>query len=225
MEIMDACCTDKACAIDLLRKRQTVTLRAVLIVNAVMFGVEFVSGLLVGSVALLADSLDMLGDAFIYGFSLYVVARDGVWKARAAVAKAAVMGLFGAFVLGEVLFKLAYPQPPASEAMGAVGALALIANAFCFALLWRHRAEDINMRSVWLCSRNDLLANALVLAAALAVWGLGSAWPDTCAGAMICALFLRSALMVSREAREELARHRAQPSLQQTQDTFLPGPG
>ena len=118
-----------------------------------------------------------------------------------------------------------YPQPPASEAMGAVGALALIANAFCFALLWRHRAEDINMRSVWLCSRNDLLANALVLAAALAVWGLGSAWPDTCAGAIICALFLRSALIVAREAREELARQRAQPSLQQAQQTFLPGPG
>jgi len=225
MEAMDTCCTDKACAIDLLRKRQTATLRAVLIVNAAMFGVEFVSGLLAGSVALLADSLDMLGDALVYGFSLYVVARGDIWKARAAAAKAAVMALFGAFVLGEVLFKLAYPQAPASEAMGAVGALALIANACCFALLWRHRAEDINMRSVWLCSRNDLLANALVLAAALAVWGLGSAWPDTAAGALICVLFLRSALVVAREAREELARQQAQPSPQQTQRTFLPGPG
>lgn len=225
METMDTCCTGKACAIDLLRKRQTATLRAVLIVNAAMFGVEFVAGLLVGSVALLADSLDMLGDALVYGFSLYVVARGDIWKARAAAAKAAVMALFGAFVLGEVLFKLAYPQAPASEAMGAVGVLALIANASCFALLWRHRAEDINMRSVWLCSRNDLLANALVLAAALAVWGLGSAWPDTAAGALICVLFLRSALVVAREAREELARERAQPSLQQTQQTFLPGPG
>jgi Co/Zn/Cd efflux system component len=190
-----------------------------------MFGVEFVAGLLAGSVALIADSLDMLGDALVYGFSLYVVARDSVWKARAAVAKAAVMGLFGAFVLGEVLFKLTYPQPPAFEAMGAVGALALIANAGCFALLWRHRAEDINMRSVWLCSRNDLLANALVLAAALAVWGLGSAWPDTCAGAIICALFLRSALVVAREAREELAHHRATLSPQQPDKTLLPGPG
>src|SRR3972149_7295345 len=127
MEIMDACCTDKACAIGLLRKRQTVTLRAVLIVNAVMFGVEFVSGLLVGSVALLAYSPDILGDAFIYGFSLYVVARDGVWKARAAVAKAAVMGLFGTFVLAQVIYKLVVPQTPTFEAMGAVGGLALIA--------------------------------------------------------------------------------------------------
>jgi cation diffusion facilitator family transporter len=219
---MDDCCTDKAWAIDLLRKRQTATLRAVLIVNTVMFGVEFVFGLLAGSVALLADSLDMLGDALVYGFSLYVVARDDVWKARVAVAKAAVMGLFGAFVLGQVIYKFVYPQTPTFEAMGAVGALALVANAACFVLLWRHRAEDINMRSVWLCSRNDLLANALVLAAALAVWGLGSAWPDTCAGAFICALFLRSALVVAREARQELARHR---SLPQAQETFLPGPG
>jgi len=222
---MDACCTDKACALDLLRRRQTVTLRVVLLVNAAMFGVEFVAGLLAGSVALLADSLDMLGDALVYGFSLYVVARGDVWKARAAVAKAAVMGLFGTFVLGQVIYKLVFPQTPTFEAMGAVGVLALIANAYCFALLWRHRAEDINMRSVWLCSRNDLLANALVLAAALAVWGLGAAWPDICAGAMICTLFLRSALMVAREARAELARHRAQSSLQQAQETFLPGPG
>ena len=224
-EVMDACCTDKACAVDLLRKRQTVTLRAVLLVNAGMFGVEFAAGLLAESVALLADSLDMLGDSLVYGFSLYVVARDDVWKARAAVAKAAVMGLFGAFVLGQVIYKLVYPQTPTFEAMGAVGALALAANAACFTLLWRHRAEDINMRSVWLCSRNDLLANALVLAAALAVWGLGSAWPDTCAGAFICALFLRTALVVAREARQELARERAKPSLQRAQEIILPGPG
>ncbi len=221
MKIMDDCCTDKACAIEQLRRRQTVTLRAVLLVNAAMFGVEFVAGLLAGSVALLADSLDMLGDALVYGFSLYVVSRDDVWKARAAVAKAAVMGLFGAFVLGQVIYKLVYPQAPVFEAMGAVGALALVANAACFVLLWRHRAEDINMRSVWLCSRNDLLANALVIAAALAVWGLGAAWPDTCAGAIICALFLRSALVVAREARKELATL----SPQQPDKTFLPGPG
>ena len=225
MENMDSCCTDKACAIDQLHRRQTVTLRAVLLVNAAMFGVEFVAGLLAGSVALLADSLDMLGDALVYGFSLYVVARGDVWKARAAVAKAAVMGLFGAFVLGQVIYKLVFPQTPTFEAMGAVGALALVANAACFAMLWRHRAEDINMRSVWLCSRNDLLANALVLVAAVAVWALGSAWPDTCAGAMICALFLRSALMVAREAREELAHHRVPRSPQQPDKTFLPGPG
>lgn len=210
---MDDCCIDKTSAIERLRERQAVTLRVVLLVNAGMFVVELVFGLLAGSMALLADSLDMLGDALVYGFSLYVISRGPVWKARAAVAKAAVMGLFGAFVLGQLLYRLIYPQVPSFETMGAVGALALVANGACFALLWRHRAEDINMRSVWLCSRNDLLANVLVLLAALAVWMLGSPWPDIVVGALICALFLRSALIVAREAREELRLNRAQPAL------------
>ena len=202
-ETMDDCCIDKADAIERLRERQAVTLRLVLLVNAGMFVVELVFGLLAGSVALLADSLDMLGDALVYGFSLYVIARGAVWKARAAVAKAAVMGLFGAFVLGQLVYKLVYPQLPTFETMGAVGALALVANGVCFALLWRHRAEDINMRSVWLCSRNDLIANASVLLAAWAVWMTLSPWPDIAVGALICAMFLRSAFLVAREARAE----------------------
>jgi Co/Zn/Cd efflux system component len=146
----------------------------------------------------------MLGDALVYGFSLYVVARGPVWKARAAVAKAGVMGLFGMFVLGQLMYKLVYPQPPVFEAMGMVGGLALIANGACFGVLWRHRAEDINMRSVWLCSRNDLIANVSVLVAAGAVWITRSAWPDIAVGALICAVFLRSAFLVAREARAHL---------------------
>lgn len=210
IETMDACCTEKACALERLRERQAATLRVVLLVNAAMFIVEFVSGLLAGSVAVLADSLDMLGDALVYGFSLYVVARGAVWKARAAVAKATVMGLFGVFVLAQLLYKLAHPQVPTFEAMGAVGALALIANGVCFALLWRHRAEDINMRSVWLCSRNDLIANTSVLVAAVGVWAMASPWPDIAIGALICAVFLRSAFVVAREARVELRMNHAQ---------------
>ncbi|MFA5891979.1 MAG: cation transporter [Actinomycetota bacterium] len=201
---MDDCCTDKACAVDGLRERQAATLRFVLLVNAGMFIVELVSGWLAGSVALLADSLDMLGDALVYGFSLYVVARGPVWKARAAVAKAAVMGLFGALVLGQLVYRLLFPQLPTFETMGAVGALALAANGVCFAVLWRHRAEDINMRSVWLCSQNDLIANVSVLLAASVVWLTRSPWPDVVVGALICAVFLRSARLVAREARLEL---------------------
>lgn len=208
---MDDCCIDKSCAIDRLRERQTATLRLVLLVNAGMFVVELVSGLLAGSVALLADSLDMLGDALVYGFSLYVVARGPLWKARAAVAKAAVMGLFGVFVLGQLVYKLFFPQVPTVETMGCVGALALAANGVCFALLWRHRAEDLNMRSVWLCSRNDLIANVSVLLAALAVWMTLSPWPDIVVGALICAVFLRSAFLVAREAHADLGLNRAQP--------------
>lgn len=209
---MEDCCTDKSCAVERLRERQASTLRLVLVVNAAMFVVELVSGLLAGSVALLADSLDMLGDALVYGFSLYVVARGPAWKARAAVAKAAVMGLFGAFVLGQLVYKLVHPQLPTFETMGAVGAVALAANGICFVALWRHRAEDINMRSVWVCSRNDLIANISVLLAAWAVWMTLSPWPDIAVGALICALFLRSAFLVAREARAELRLNRAHPA-------------
>ena len=208
---MDDCCIDKASAVERLRERQAATLRLVLFVNAAMFVVELISGLLAGSMALLADSLDMLGDSLVYGLSLYAVARGPVWKARAAVAKAAVMGLFGMFVFGQLVYKLVYPQLPTVEAMGAVGALALAANSVCFALLWRHRAEDINMRSVWLCSRNDLIANVSVLLAALAVWKTFSPWPDIAVGALICAVFLRSAFLVAREARAEMQLNHLQP--------------
>jgi len=201
---MDDCCTDKSLSLARLRERQTMTLWLVLAVNAAMFVVELVSGLLAGSVALVADSLDMLGDALVYGFSLYVVALGAVWKARAALAKAAVMGLFGVFVLTQILHKILYPQVPTVEIMTGIGLLALAANAACFGLLWRHRAEDINMRSVWLCSRNDVVANASVLLAAAGVWATLSPWPDVLVGTLICALFLRSAFVVMSEARAEL---------------------
>jgi Co/Zn/Cd efflux system component len=211
IEAVDTCCTEKAGAVERLRERQGKTLRLVLFLNAAMFVIELISGLLAGSVALLADSLDMLGDALVYGFSLYVVARGPVWKAWAAVTKAAVMGLFGVFVFAQLVYKLVYPQLPTFETMGGVGALALAANGVCFALLWRHRAEDINMRSVWLCSRNDLIANVSVLLAAWAVWMTRSPGPDIAVGALICALFLRSAFLVAREARAELQLNHAQP--------------
>jgi Co/Zn/Cd efflux system component len=158
---MDSCCADKACALEQLRERQSSTLRIVFILNVALCAIELVAGLIAGSVALLADSLDSLGDALVYGFSLYVVGRAVLWKVRAALAKAAVMGLFGAFVLGQLVYKLLFPQIPAYETMGAVGALALLVNATCCAALWRHRGEDINMRSVWLCSRNDMSRTCL----------------------------------------------------------------
>ena len=179
-------------------------LRVVLALNATMFVVELGAGLMANSVSLLADSLDMLGDALVYGFSLWVVGRGLTWKARAAASKAGVMAVFGLFVAAELVHKLIFPQPPGFEAMGIVGMLALAVNTACFGLLWRHRAEDINMRSVWLCSRNDLYANLAVLLAALAVWQTASPWPDLIVGAFICALFLHSAWGVASDARREL---------------------
>lgn len=201
---MDTCCSDKSSALEHFRGRQSVVLRRVLYVNASMFVVELTAGLLIGSLALLADSLDMLGDALVYGVSLYVVAREPRLKARAAMLKAAVMAGFGLFVLTQLVLKIVHPQTPTFEPMGIVGLMALVANALCFALLWRHRIDDINMRSVWMCSRNDLVANSLVIVAAIAVGITGSPWPDVAVGAVICALFLRSALVVTQEAMSAL---------------------
>lgn len=201
---MADCCNDKACEIDALRTRQSSTLKIVLVINAVMFVVEIVAGLLGNSVSLVADSLDMLGDALVYAFSLYVVARSPAMKAKAALLKGALMAAFGLFVLGQVIYRIVFPQLPVFEAIGAIGLLALAANSTCFLLLWRHRADDINMSSVWLCSRNDIIANVSVLLAALGVWLTHSGWPDILVGLALAVLFLRSALFVLREAIKEL---------------------
>ena len=201
---MADCCNDKACEIDALRSRQSSILKIMLGINAAMFIVELVAGLLGNSVSLVADSLDMLGDALVYGFSIYVVARGARMKAKAALFKGGIMAAFGLFVLGQAVFKIAFPQVPVFEAIGAIGLLALAANSICFILLWRHRADDINMSSVWLCSRNDIIANVSVLFAAIGVWVTHSGWPDILVGLAIAALFLRSALFVLHGAIKEL---------------------
>jgi len=201
---MANCCNDKACEIDALRNRQSATLKIVLGINAVMFVVELTAGLIGGSVSLLADSLDMLGDALVYGFSIYVVARGAKMKARAALFKGGIMAAFGFFVLGQAIYRVIFPHVPLFEAIGAIGLLALAANSVCFMLLWRHRADDINMSSVWLCSRNDIIANVSVLFAAVGVWLTHSGWPDIVVGFALAALFLRSALFVLRGAITEL---------------------
>jgi cation diffusion facilitator family transporter len=201
---MTGCCDDKSCEIEALQSRQTSTLKIVLGINAAMFAVELAAGLLAGSVSLVADSLDMLGDALVYGFSLYVVARGARMKAVSAMIKGGIMAAFGLFVLAQAVYKLLVPQIPVFEVIGTVGALALAANGVCLLLLWRHRADDINMSSVWLCSRNDIIANASVLVAALGVWLTGSGWPDIVVGLAIAALFLRSALSVLRGSVREL---------------------
>lgn len=201
---MADCCTDKSCEIEALRTRQSSTLKVVLGINAVMFVVELTAGLLASSVSLVADSLDMLGDSLVYGFSLYVVARGARMKAVSALFKGGIMAAFGFFVLGQAIYKIIVPQVPVFETIGAIGLLALAANSLCLALLWRHRADDINMSSVWLCSRNDIVANVSVLFAAAGVWLTGSGWPDIVVGLALAVLFLRSALYVLRGATTEL---------------------
>lgn len=201
---MSNCCHDKSCEIEALRSRQSATLKVVLVINAIMFVVELSAGLVAESIALIADSLDMLGDALVYGFSLYVVARGARMKAWAALMKGVIMAAFGLFVLGQALYRIFAPELPLHGTIGAIGLLALAANGLCLALLWRHRGEDINMRSVWLCSRNDIIANIAVLAAAVGVWLTATAWPDILVGLALAALFLRSSLSVLRESLAEL---------------------
>jgi Co/Zn/Cd efflux system component len=201
---MEDCCSEKSCEIEALHKRQGSTLRVVLAINAVMFLVELTAGLLADSVSLVADSLDMLGDALVYGFSLYVIARGARMKAISALLKGGIMAVFGLFALSQAVYRIAVPQVPAFEAIGAIGLLALAANGLCLALLWRHRGDDINMSSVWLCSRNDIIANVSVLMAAAGVWYTASGWPDIVVGVALAVLFLRSAAFVLRGSLAEL---------------------
>jgi len=200
----DQCCEAKATELAAVRARQGNVLVAVLVVNATMFCVEFGAGLWSGSTALLADSLDMLGDSFVYGFSLFVLHRTRAWHARAALAKGVIMGAFGVGVLLEAGVSLGAGVAPLAPVMIATGTLALVANAFCFALLWRHRTDDLNLRSTWLCSRNDLIANSAVLVAGGLVAWSHSIWPDVLVGVAIALLFLRTAAVVLRESLAEL---------------------
>ena len=205
---MDECCEAKATDLAALRVRQGRVLAIVLVVNLVMFGVEFGAGLIAGSTALLGDSLDMLGDAFVYGFSLFVLHRDRTWRAGAALAKGVIMAAFGVGILLKAALELRTGVPPLVPTMLAIGVLALAANGFCFALLWRHRADDINLRSTWLCSNNDLIGNAAVLVAAVLVAWSKSFWPDIIVGIGIAALFLRTSASVLRESLTELGHAR-----------------
>ena len=201
---MASCCEEKGCEVTALRESHARVLWMVLGINALMFVVEGTAGLLAHSTSLLADALDMLGDALVYGFSLFVLARSVRWQAGAAVAKGGFILAFGLAVLGEAAYKVFHPVMPGVETMGIVGTIALAANIVCFSLLYRHRADNLNMSSTWLCSRNDLIANVGVLVAAGAAYLLASRWPDIVVGCIIAVLFLRSAFSVLRDAARAL---------------------
>lgn len=184
----------------------------VLIINAVMFLVEIGAGLAAGSVSLQADALDFLGDAGNYGISLLVVGRELHLRARAALVKGATMGLFGFWVIGVTAWHAAQGTLPHAVTMGAVGFAALLANVVVLALLWAYRSGDSNMRSVWLCSRNDVIGNCAVLLAALGVLGTGTGWPDVTVAAVMGLLALQGAWLVIRQASGELRQMRGAPS-------------
>jgi Co/Zn/Cd efflux system component len=196
---------DECCEVREIPREQRRTLQIVLLINIVMFLTESVAGVLAHSTALFADSLDMLGDAIVYGFSLYVIGRGIAWQARAALLKGLIMAAFGIGLLVQVAFKITGGVAPTVEVMGVVGTLAFAANLWCLALLWRRRGDDINMRSAWICSRNDVIGNAAVLVAAGAVAVTGSPWPDIVIGLLVASVFGRSAVQVVRDASRAVA--------------------
>jgi len=201
---MSDCCDTTDTALALLRRRQGSILISVLGINAVMFLVIVAAAWYSGSSALLSDGLDNLGDALTYGLSLYAVTRGPVTKARVALVKGGLILTGAAVVMGQLVYKLFVPSVPVFEIMGAFAVLSLAANLVCLLLLTRHRSDDVNMSSVWECSRNDVVSNCSVLLAAAAVWWTGAGWPDMIIALCLVAFLTRSAVGVIIGARAEL---------------------
>ena len=201
---MSASCCDQA--IDPHRGNESYrrVLWAVLAINALMFAVEVAAGVVAGSASLQADALDFLGDAGNYAISLFVVGMALRYRAMAAFAKGATMGVFGLWVLGFTVWHAWQGTLPHAFTMGAVGLAALVANAASFGLLWAFRGGDANMRSAWICTRNDVLGNLAVLLAAIGVFGTGRGWPDLIVAATMGVLALQGAAIVIKQSLREL---------------------
>lgn len=198
---MDSCCPGPSPSASPDYRR---VLWIALAVNAVMFAVEAGAGLAAGSVSLQADALDFLGDAANYGLSLSVLTLGLVWRARAALVKGISMGLFGIWVTGAAAMNVLGDAMPHAPTMGVVGFVALIANVGVALMLYRYREGDANMRSVWLCTRNDAIGNAAVMVAALGVVGTGTLWPDIAVAAVMAFLAFSASVETIRTARREL---------------------
>ena len=203
---MAGSCCENNCAIEALRTRQKSTLVKVLWVNAAMFFAIAGAALYGRSTALLSDSLDNLGDALTYGLSLYVVAQSTKAKAWVALFKGLLILLGASVVVGQVVWKLLHPIVPSYEIMGVFSLAGLAANGFCLWLLWQHRHEDINMSSVFECSRNDIASNLSVFVAAGCVWLFQSGWPDVIVASLLAALLLRSSIRVISDAVLQLRK-------------------
>ena len=197
-------CCDINCSIEALREKQRGTLQIVLVINTVMFLVIVVAALYGNSTSLLADSLDNLGDAFTYGLSLYAVSRGATVKAKVALFKGGLIFLAACAVATQITYNLFVPSIPVFEVMGIFSLLGLAANSLCLYLLWRHRHEDVNMSSVWECSRNDIASNLSVFVTAGVVWFTGSGWPDILVALGLVCILMLSAFRVISSAIAEL---------------------
>ncbi|MFT4251250.1 MAG: cation transporter [Caulobacter sp.] len=209
---MANCCGDDLCKTDapVPSGRWRLALWIALVVNGGMFLAEGAAGLLSGSAALQADSLDFLGDAANYAISLGVAGLALTWRARAALLKGATMLLFGGWVSAMTVWGVVAGRTPEAPVMGTLGFIALVANVGVAALLFRFRTGDANMRSVWICSRNDAIGNLAVMLAALGVFGTGSRWPDLAVAAVMALLALQGGWQIVRQARTELRQAKAQ---------------
>jgi Co/Zn/Cd efflux system component len=194
----DACCNDKGISYPRI-------LWIALVANAAMFLVEVVAAAWSGSSALAADAADFLGDSANYALSLGAIALGGAWVSRVALLKGAAMSIYGVAVLTYTAWRAWLGVPPEPITMSVVGVLALLVNLGVALLLYRFRDGDANMHSVWLCTRNDVIANIAVLVAAAGVFGTGTVWPDVAVAAMLAVLGLTSGRVVLRRARAELS--------------------
>ena len=210
--LMSGCCSsDHCCAPDPHQGNPGYrkALWAVLAINGAMFAVEVIAGLAAGSASLQADALDFLGDTANYAISLIVVGMALRYRALAATAKGATMAIFGLWVIATLIWHVVQGTLPNAYTMGVVGFTALLANVASFALLWAYRDGDANMRSAWICTRNDVLGNLAVLAAAAGVFGTGTGWPDVIVASIMAMLALQGAFIVLRRSSAEL---RANPA-------------
>ncbi|ANK83222.1 MAG: cation transporter [Rhizobiales bacterium NRL2] len=187
----------------------------VIAINAAMFAVEIVAGRMSGSLALQADALDFLGDSLTYAISLFVIGMSLRVRATAAMAKGISLLAMGLWVLGSTVWGVFAGGTPEAATMGVVGFMALSANLASVALLLAYRDGDANVRSVWLCSRNDAIGNVAVMIAALGVWGSSTGWPDLIVAGLMAALFVTSAVQIIRRAGGELRRARGERAAQE----------
>lgn len=194
-------CSEDNCATEQLQRG---TLKAVLAVNAVMFFVIAGAALYGKSTALLSDSLDNLGDTLTYGLSLFVIAHDTGAKAKVALFKGGLIFIGACVVVAQIVHRLFVPVLPTFEVMGVFSLAGLAANSLCLFLLWKHRNEDVNMSSVWECSRNDIASNLSVFVAAGAVWFFKSGWPDILVASGLAVLLLRSSFRVISSAIKKM---------------------
>lgn len=201
---MADCCDDKSCAIEAMKAKQSRTLKIVLVINAFLFCLTAYYGLIAHSTGLLSESLDDLGDAITYGLSLYVVYKSDHMKARVAFVKGCLILLGALFVLSRIIQSVMDNSVPIFEAMGVVAFIALLLNLSCLYLLTKHREQDINMSSVWECSRNDILNNVSIIVAAVIVWATNLGWADIVVGLVLSLLLIKSSFKVLKTSYSQM---------------------